>query len=79
MHQRKTKTHHQSQDDASHHVRQHARMATYFLHTPFFFGEITTQQMWHPMQMERFESIGFVQIPQHCQLRNKKSLSNRMR
>jgi hypothetical protein len=25
---KKTTIHHQSQDDASHHVRQHARMAT---------------------------------------------------
>jgi alpha-N-acetylglucosamine transferase len=79
MYQRKTTTHHQSQDDAIHHVRQHARMATYFLHTPFVFGEITAQQMWHATQMERFESNEFVQMPQHCRLRNMQSLSDRMR
>jgi hypothetical protein len=79
MCQRTTTTHHQSQDDASHHVRQHARMAKYFLHTPFAFGKIIAQQMRHPMQMERFESNGFMQIQQHCRLRNKKSLSDRMR
>jgi hypothetical protein len=79
MYQRKTMTHHQSQDDASHHVRQHARMATYFLHTHFVFGKITAQQMRHPMQMERFESNGFMQMPQHCRLRNKQSLGDRMR
>jgi hypothetical protein len=79
MYQRKTTTHRQSQDDASYHFRQHARMATYFLHTPFVFGKITAQQMRHPTQMERFESNGFVQMPQHCQPRNKQSLSDRMR
>jgi hypothetical protein len=71
MHQRKATTHHQSQDDASYYVQQHARMAIYFLHTPFVFGQITAQQMRHPAQMERFESNGFMQIPQHCRLRNK--------
>jgi hypothetical protein len=79
MYQRKTTTHHQSQDNANHHVRQHARMAIYFLHTPFIFGEITGQQMRHPMQMERFEFNGFMQMQQHCRLRNKQSLSDRMR
>jgi hypothetical protein len=29
--------HHQSQDDASRPVWQHARMATWLLHTPFVF------------------------------------------
>jgi hypothetical protein len=56
MDQRKTTTRHQSQNDASYHVRQHARMAIYFLYTPFIFGKITVQQMRHPTQMERFES-----------------------
>jgi hypothetical protein len=32
---KKTMTHHQSQNDASIPVRQHARMATWPLHTPF--------------------------------------------
>jgi hypothetical protein len=79
MYQRKTMAHHQSQDYASYHIRQHARMATYFLHTPFVFGKITAQQMRHPTQMERFESNKFVQMPQHCRLRNMQSLSDRMR
>jgi hypothetical protein len=34
---KKIMTHHQSQDDASRPVRQHARMATWPLHTPFVF------------------------------------------
>jgi hypothetical protein len=79
MYQRKTTTHHLSQDNASHHVRQDARMATYFLHAPFIFAEITAQQMRHPTQMERFESNGFMQMQQHYRLRNKQSLSDRMR
>jgi hypothetical protein len=37
MYSRKTMTHRQSQDDASYQVRQHARMATSFSHTPFVF------------------------------------------
>jgi hypothetical protein len=78
MHQIKTTAHHQSQGDASHHVWQHARMATYFLHAPFVFREITAQQMRRTTQMERFESNGFMQMPQYCRLRNKKSLSDRM-
>jgi hypothetical protein len=79
MDQRKTMTHHQSQDDASHHVRQYTRMATYFLHAPFVFGKIIAQQMRHPMQMEHFESSRFMQMLQHCRLRNNQSLSDRMR
>jgi hypothetical protein len=79
MYQRKITTHHQSQDDASHHLRQHTRIATHFLLTPFVFGEITAQQMRHPTQMERFESNGFMKIPQYCRLRNKQSFSSRMR
>jgi hypothetical protein len=43
MYQRKTMTHHQSQNDASHHVLQHARMAIYFLYAPFISGKITAQ------------------------------------
>jgi hypothetical protein len=46
-------------------------MATYFWHAPFVSGEIIAQQMQHPMQMERFESNVFVQMQQHCRLRNK--------
>jgi hypothetical protein len=38
-------------------------MATYFLHIPFVFGEITAEKMQHPTQMERFESNGFMQMP----------------
>jgi hypothetical protein len=34
---KKTMTHYRSHDDASHHVRQHARMAISLLHTPFIF------------------------------------------
>jgi hypothetical protein len=79
MYQRKTTTHHQSQDDASDHVPQYARMAIYFLHIPFVFGTIRAQQMRHPTQMERFEFNGFMQMPQHFRLRNKQSLSDRMR
>jgi hypothetical protein len=54
-------------------------MATYFLHTPFVFGKITAQQMRHAPQMERFEPDGFTQMPQHCRLRNKQSLNDRMK
>jgi hypothetical protein len=54
-------------------------MATYFLYAPFVFEKITAQQMQHPMQMERFESNGFVKMPQHCGMHNKQSLSDRMK
>jgi hypothetical protein len=37
MYSRETMTHYRSQDDASHHVPQHARMAASLLHTPFIF------------------------------------------
>jgi hypothetical protein len=79
MYQRKTTTHNQSQDDDSYHVRQHARMAIYFLYIPFIFGKTTGEQMRHPRQMGRFEFNGFMQMPQHYRLRNKQSLSDRMR
>jgi hypothetical protein len=51
MYSRKTVTYHQLQDDPSHHVRQHARMATSLLHTPFIFAEMMHQQMPDPTQM----------------------------
>jgi hypothetical protein len=38
MYRRQTRTHHQSQDDVSHHVGQYTRMATERLHTPSGFG-----------------------------------------
>jgi hypothetical protein len=34
---KKTMTHHLSQEDASYHVRQHARMVISLLHSPFVF------------------------------------------
>jgi hypothetical protein len=37
MYLRKTMTYHRSQDDASYHVQQHARMITLLLHTHFVF------------------------------------------
>jgi hypothetical protein len=35
MYLKQLMTHHRSQDDASHHVRQYARTATLLLDTPF--------------------------------------------
>jgi hypothetical protein len=56
IYSRKIMIHYQSQDDASYHANQHARIAISLLHIPFVFAQIMRQQILHSIQMERYEA-----------------------